>query len=70
VAPSHPVVLTNIKGIGVKRAEQLRSYGISSVQDLAKCDAGDLAEKLQASEKQITTWIENAKQSLRTVKNN
>jgi DNA-binding protein len=64
VAPSHPVVLTNIKGIGVKRAEKLRSYNIHSVQDLAKCDAGDLAEKLQASEKQVSMWIEDAKPSL------
>ncbi|MCW4041215.1 MAG: helix-hairpin-helix domain-containing protein [Candidatus Bathyarchaeota archaeon] len=64
VTPIQPKVLTSITGIGVKRAEKLRSCGISSVQDLAKCNSQDLSEKLQVSEKQVATWIENAKQSL------
>ena len=64
VTPIQPKELTSIAGIGVKRAEKLRSCGISSVQDLAKCNSQDLSEKLQVSEKQVATWIENAKQSL------
>jgi predicted flap endonuclease-1-like 5' DNA nuclease len=53
--------LTEVKGIGAKRAEQLRSLGISSVEDLAKASARDLAEKLKISPKITAKWIENAK---------
>jgi DNA-binding protein len=62
--PIQPEELTSIAGIGIKRAEKLRSCGVSSVQDLAKCDARDLSEKLQVSEKRVSTWIEDAKKSL------
>jgi DNA-binding protein len=61
---SQSIALTSIGGIGVKRAEQLRSYGIDSIKNLADCDAKDLSEKLHVSEKQVSTWIENAKKSL------
>ena len=63
VTPIQPLVLTSITGIGVKRAEQLRSCGISSVQDLAKCNSQDLSEKLQVSEKMVSKWIEEAKKA-------
>jgi DNA-binding protein len=63
VTPIQPMVLTSITGIGVKRAEKLRSCGISSVQDLAKCNSQDLSEKLQVSEKMVSKWVEEAKKA-------
>jgi DNA-binding protein len=57
---THPIMLTSIAGIGVKRAEQLQSCGIHSIAGLAKCDAGDLSKKLSVSEKQVSKWIEDA----------
>ena len=53
--------LTEVKGIGEKRKEQLKALGISSVEDLAKASAEDLAEKLKISPKITGRWIENAK---------
>jgi len=53
--------LTEVKGIGEKRAEQLKALGISSVEDLARASARDLAEKLKISPKITGRWIENAK---------
>lgn len=58
-----PVVvkLTEVKGIGEKRTEQLKVLGINSVEDLAKASAKDLAAKLKMSPKIIRKWIKNAK---------
>jgi len=56
--------LTNVKGIKEKRSEQLKALGISSVEDLAKASAEDLASKLKISPKITVRWIENAKQLL------
>jgi predicted flap endonuclease-1-like 5' DNA nuclease len=53
--------LTKVKGIGEKRAQQLKALGISSVEDLAKVSAADIAEKLKISPKITGKWIENAK---------
>ena len=53
--------LTNIKGIGEKRAEQLKALGIDSVEELAKASAEELASKLKISLKITQRWIENAK---------
>jgi len=53
--------LTEVKGIGEKRAQQLKALGISSVEDLAKASAADIAEKLKISPKITGKWIENAK---------
>lgn len=53
--------LTGVKGIGEKRAEQLKAVGINSVEDLAKASADDLAAKLKVSPKITKVWIENAK---------
>jgi DNA-binding protein len=58
---TQPIALTSIAGIGVKRAEQLRSCGVDSIMGLAKSDAQDLSEKLSASEKQVSKWIEDAR---------
>jgi len=62
--PMHPIKLTSIEGIGVKSAEKLRSYGISSVQDLANFDSRELSGKLQVSEKRVSKWIDEAKKAL------
>jgi predicted flap endonuclease-1-like 5' DNA nuclease len=53
--------LTDVKGIGEKRAAQLRALGISSVEDLAKASAKDLAARLNVSPKITDKWIQNAK---------
>ncbi len=55
------VNLTEVKGIGEKRAEQLKALDISSVEELAKTSAKDLAAKLKISPKITEKWIENAK---------
>ena len=60
VAPQK-MELTKVKGIGEKRSEQLKALGISSVEDLAKASATDIAEKLKISPKITVRWIENAK---------
>ncbi|MGQ9640553.1 MAG: helix-hairpin-helix domain-containing protein [Candidatus Bathycorpusculaceae bacterium] len=55
------IELTQVKGIGAKRAEQLKALGLNSVEDLAKASAKELAEKLKISQKITAKWIENAK---------
>jgi predicted flap endonuclease-1-like 5' DNA nuclease len=55
-------VLTNVKGIGEKRAAQLKALGINSIEDLATASAKNLATKLNISPKITTKWIENAKE--------
>jgi predicted flap endonuclease-1-like 5' DNA nuclease len=63
--PARPMMeLTQVKGIGEKRKEQLKALNISSVEDLAKASAEDLASKLKISPKITGKWIENAKQLL------
>lgn len=54
--------LTEVKGIGEKRATQLKACGISSVSDLAKASAEDIATKLQISSKIAQKWIDNARE--------
>lgn len=55
------VKLTEVKGIGEKRAEQLKGLGINSIDNLAKASAKDLAVNLKISPKITGKWIENAK---------
>jgi predicted flap endonuclease-1-like 5' DNA nuclease len=63
--PAPPMMeLTKVKGIGEKRKEQLKALNVSSVEDLAKASAEDLASKLKISPKITGKWIENAKQLL------
>ena len=62
VAPVNMVELTQIKGIGEKRAAQLKSNGVNNILDLAKCDVADLAEKLKISPKFVEKWIAAAKE--------
>jgi predicted flap endonuclease-1-like 5' DNA nuclease len=53
--------LTQVKGIGPKRAAQLKAIGISTVQDLAKASATEIAAKLKVPEKIVEKWIQEAK---------
>lgn len=55
------VALTDVKGIGEKRAEQLKALGINNIDNLAKASAKDLASKLEISPKFTRRWITNAK---------
>ena len=62
VAPAAPVMaLTQVKGIGEKRATQLKALGINSVEDLSKASAKTVAKKLKISPKIVGNWIANAK---------
>jgi predicted flap endonuclease-1-like 5' DNA nuclease len=54
--------LTQVKGIGEKRAKQLNALGINSVDDLAKSSAKTLAKKLKISPKTTEKWVANAKE--------
>jgi predicted flap endonuclease-1-like 5' DNA nuclease len=54
--------LMKVKGIKEKRAAQLKTLGINSLEDLAKASAGELAAKLQISPKFTEKWIANAKE--------
>lgn len=61
----HIAKLTDIKGIGVKNAEKLKSSGISSVRDLADSDLALLSENLQISEKRLMRWVDEAKKAVK-----
>jgi predicted flap endonuclease-1-like 5' DNA nuclease len=54
--------LTQVKGIGEKRAAQLKAVGINSVDDLANASAKAIAKKLKISPKTASKWIESAKE--------
>ena len=56
--------LTAVKGIKEKRAKQLKTLGINTIEDLAKASADKLAAKLKISSKFTTQWIQNAKELL------
>jgi len=70
VSPQPPMVqlqtmaeeLIKVKGIKEKRAAQLKTLGINSLEDLTKASAEDLAAKLQISPKITEKWIANAKE--------
>jgi predicted flap endonuclease-1-like 5' DNA nuclease len=53
--------LTEVKGIGPKRLEQLKSLGITSAEDLANASSEDLATKLKISPKITAKCVEDAK---------
>jgi predicted flap endonuclease-1-like 5' DNA nuclease len=61
-AMTEAIELTQVKGIGEKRATQLKAIGINSVDDLAKASAEDIAKKLQISSKITGKWIASAKE--------
>jgi predicted flap endonuclease-1-like 5' DNA nuclease len=54
--------LTHVKGIGMKRATQLKALGINDVEDLAKASAENMATKLKISPKITRKWIAEAKE--------
>jgi predicted flap endonuclease-1-like 5' DNA nuclease len=53
--------LTQVKGIGKKRATQLKALGINSVDELSKASAKAIAKKLKISPKIVNKWIASAK---------
>lgn len=55
------LTLTDVKGIGEKRAAQLKAIGVETVEALAKASIEDLASKLKVSPKIVSRWIEEAK---------
>ncbi|MBU7014418.1 MAG: ribosomal protein L13e [Theionarchaea archaeon] len=61
-APEGPLDLTEIKGVGKKRAETFLKAGIQTVEDLIAADTGELAEKTQFTEDYIETLKERAKE--------
>jgi predicted flap endonuclease-1-like 5' DNA nuclease len=54
--------LTEIRGIGDKRANQLKAIGIDSVDALARTSVKDLAETLKISPRIVNKWISGAKE--------
>ena len=54
--------LTRVKGIGMKRAAQLKAIGINDLEDLAKASAEEMATKLKISPKITKKWIVEAKE--------
>ena len=56
------IELTQVKGIGEKRAEQLKALGINSVDELANASAKTLAKKLKMSPKIVAKWVDSAKE--------
>jgi predicted flap endonuclease-1-like 5' DNA nuclease len=63
-APSMTATMqpTQVKGIGEKRATQLKALGINSVDDLANASAKTVAAKLKISPRIASKWIESAKE--------
>ena len=67
VEPREPKLLkdlTEIKGIGPKRAEELKAAGVKTVSDLAKRSAKNLSEKTGISIKNISKWIVQANEMI------
>jgi predicted flap endonuclease-1-like 5' DNA nuclease len=61
--PATPTIdLAEVKGIGEKRAGQLRAIGVNSVDELAKASAEDIATKLKISPKIVEKWVAGAKE--------
>lgn len=56
--------LTEIKGIGLKRAETLGLAGVKNVSDLANSSVFSLSSKTGISEKFLLQWIKQAKDLL------
>jgi predicted flap endonuclease-1-like 5' DNA nuclease len=54
--------LTQVKGIGEKRAAQLKALGINSFTELANASAKNLAKKMKISSKTTKKWINSAKE--------
>jgi predicted flap endonuclease-1-like 5' DNA nuclease len=61
LTPVATMDLTQVKGIGEKRAMQLKALGINSVDELANASAKNIAEKLKVSPKIVDKWVASAK---------
>ena len=59
-----PIELTEIKGIGYRRAKQLKTAGVKTVSDLAKRSAKNLSEKTGIPIKIISKWIVQANEMI------
>ena len=59
-----PIELTEIKGIGRRRAKQLKTAGVKTVSDLAKRSAKNLSEKTGIPIKIISKWIVQANEMI------
>lgn len=60
-----PINITEIRGIGPKRAEQLRTLGINTAQDLVETTASTLAAKTELSPKITGKWVREAKRLIK-----
>jgi len=56
------IALTQVKGIGEKRAAQLKVIGINSVEELAQASVEDVAVKLKVYPKIVAKWVAAAKE--------
>jgi hypothetical protein len=63
-AVEHLNDLTQVRGIGERRAAQLKALGVDTVASLSTCSPEDLAEKLNVSPKRTTRWIAEARRHL------
>ena len=59
--PKPGLELTQVSGIGEKRASQLKTVGINTVDDLANASVEDLAKSLKTSPKIVAKWVASAK---------
>jgi predicted flap endonuclease-1-like 5' DNA nuclease len=60
--PLKETALTDVRGIGPKRANQLETLDIKTAEDLANASIEDLAKKLEISSKIVAKWIASAKE--------
>ena len=63
--PLKETALTDVRGIGQKRANQLKTLDIKTVEDLANASIEDLAKKLKISPKITNRWIVSAKELIK-----
>ena len=64
ISSKYQIELTQIKGIGEKRVDQLNALGIQTVNDLSNESATDIAKKLKISPKITRKWKSTAKKML------
>lgn len=60
-----PLKLTTVKGIGPKRAVQLKRLRVGTVEDLAKASAKVLSAKTGVSQKVARRWIQEANELIK-----
>jgi predicted flap endonuclease-1-like 5' DNA nuclease len=65
IEPKHEHPLTTVKGIGEKRATQLKSIGINNVHELATASSARIAKELKLSKKIVDKWVAGAKKQIK-----